>query len=569
MVIHAEKLRWLFWLRWKMFTRSFVRGGASRIIGVVILGIFLAVFGGGAAIGTYFAYTGLAAPANAEVLFLVLTVIYVIWIILPLLQINTNEGLDLSKLSQFPLTRGELMTSLIFSTLLDIPTLGLIFMLGSVVAGWSSSIGLLFFALLAVIIFYVQLVAISQLILALLQPLLQSRRFRDLTILLSVMLGFSCYFSQFAFRGIFTTGFVNNLTHATYSPFLQWLPPGMAARAIQQASIGNWGVAFVWLAAVLVISVALLYLWQVAVERGMTHVAEGSSQVRSSRRRRAAQSSPVEQGAIAASTAPTTTARHWLPPQVTAIAIKDLKYYWRDPQMKALVIRSLFTAGILIVAFVFPQISSGQGNTSRTLGQGVEFYLPNIALFSTFVLSYNALGFERQSLTTLFLLPVPPKYILWGKNLVVAIIAAVEIPVLAIIGAAITGAWGLIIPSLAISIAGLGVITAIANFMSVFFPQRARMATRGFRSSGSGMSTEEGCLQTVASFAALIVTILILLPAIAAIIIPYFTGAYTVWFISVPGTILYGVIIYVVVTTLVAPRMLDRTPEILAVIAKE
>ena len=135
MTIHLSKLRWLFWLRWKMFTRSFVRGGAGRIIGVVILGIFLVVFGGGFAIATYFAYTGMAAPANAEVLFLVLTVIYAIWIVLPLLQVNTNEGLDLSKLSQFPLTRGELMVSLVFSTLLDIPTLGLFLMLAAVVAG--------------------------------------------------------------------------------------------------------------------------------------------------------------------------------------------------------------------------------------------------------------------------------------------------------------------------------------------------------------------------------------------------------------------------------------------------
>jgi ethanolamine transporter EutH len=118
-------------------------------------------------------------------------------------------------------------------------------------------------------------------------------------------------------------------------------------------------------------------------------------------------------------------------------------------------------------------------------------------------------------------------------------------------------------------IAGMGIITAIANFTSVFFPQRARLVTRGFRPSGSGMSTENGCLQAITSLAALLVTILVLLPVIASIVIPYISGAYEIWFISVPGTILYGAIIYVVVTTLVAPRMLDRTPEILAVITRE
>jgi hypothetical protein len=76
-------------------------------------------------------------------------------------------------------------------------------------------------------------------------------------------------------------------------------------------------------------------------------------------------------------------------------------------------------------------------------------------------------------------------------------------------------------------------------------------------------------LQAITSIGALLVTALLLLPAIASIVIPYIYSAYWVWFISVPGTILYGVIIYMGVTTLVAPRMLDRTPEILAVITRE
>lgn len=582
MVIHLQKLRWLFWLRWKMFTRGFVRGGASRIVGVVILGIFLAIFGSSFAITTYYAYRGMQAPANAEVLFLVLTALYVLWILLPLLQVNTNEGLDLSKLSQFPLTRGELMTSLIFSTLLDIPTLGLFFMLAAVVAGWSSSSGLTLFTLLAVFIFYVQLIAISQLILALLQPLLQSRRFRDFSVLLVVMLGFSLYLGQFALRGIFNAAFTDNLSHAAYSPFLQWLPPGMAARAIQQASSGNWGLAFVWLAALLVISVLILYLWQLLVQRGMTQVAEANSQARSARRQRitrvGATSTPttLPDETARAGTSPTSTTLSSgtrlaiiLPTQVVDIAVKDLKYYWRDPQMKALLIRSLFSVVALTVAIAFPQLSQSRTDTYRSIGHWVELAIPNFTLFSLFVLSYNALGFERQSLTTLFLFPIPPRYILWGKNLVVFLLGAVEVLVLAIVVAAFSGAWELIIPSLAIGIAGMGIITAIGNFTAVFFPHRARLAARGFGSSRSGMSTEEGCLQTVTSLGALLITVLLLLPAIVSIVLPYISGALWIWSISVPGTILYGIIIYVSVTVLVAPRMLDRTPEILAVITRE
>jgi len=221
------------------------------------------------------------------------------------------------------------------------------------------------------------------------------------------------------------------------------------------------------------------------------------------------------------------------------------------------------------VAIVYPQISRGQTETYRSIGHWVELYIPNFALLSLFTLSYNALGFERQSLTTLFLFPLPPKYILWGKNLVIFLIGGVEILLLATLVAAFSGAWELIVPSLAIGIAGIGIITAIGNFTAVFFPHRMRLMARGFRAGGPCMSTEEGCLQTLTSIATLIVTVLLLLPAIASIIIPYISGAYGIWFISIPGTILYGVIMYVGVTALVAPRMLDRTPEILAVITNE
>src|SRR5690349_12841406 len=157
-----------------MLLRSFTRksGRVSRIIGTIFLILFGLPFMGAIAVGTYFAYRLLPEPANIEVLFLVLTAIYVMWTLLPLLAFTANEGLDLSKLALFPLTQGELMASLLISTLLDIPTVGLLLVFAAVVAGWAYSLPLLLIALLAVLIFYVQMIAISQLVLALLARVL-------------------------------------------------------------------------------------------------------------------------------------------------------------------------------------------------------------------------------------------------------------------------------------------------------------------------------------------------------------------------------------------------------------
>src|ERR1700730_14027213 len=195
MVIHRDKLRCLFWLRWKLFQRGFTRD-KTRIITTIIIVVFGLPFYSGIAAGTFLAYRYLPVPANAEVLFLVLTGVYLVWMVLPLLEFTVNEGLDVSKLMLFPLTRPELMVSLLSSTLLDIPMFGLILVFIAVIAGWAVSIPVTLLTIVAVLIFYTQVVGMSQLVLAVLMRTLQSRRFRDLSIILIALFSSSCYLMQ-------------------------------------------------------------------------------------------------------------------------------------------------------------------------------------------------------------------------------------------------------------------------------------------------------------------------------------------------------------------------------------
>src|SRR5437773_5715702 len=268
--IHRDKLRWLLWLRWKLLVRGFTRE-KSRIITTILMIVFGLPFYGGIAAGTFLAYRFLPYPANAEVLFLVLTGVYLLWMVLPLFEFTVNEGLDVSKLILFPLTRPELMVSLLFSTLLDIPMFGLILVFIAVVVGWASSLPVALLTLVAMLIFYVQVVGISQLVLAALMSTLQSRRFRDLSIILIALFSMSCYLiQQLLLRGIGTGDFVTNIERARFSLYLQWTPPGMTASAIQQASLGNWGASFAWLGVSLVTAVLILYLWARVLERSLS-----------------------------------------------------------------------------------------------------------------------------------------------------------------------------------------------------------------------------------------------------------------------------------------------------------
>lgn len=562
MVVHADKLRWLFLLRWKTFIRNYTRssGRVGRIIGAVFLILFGLPFMGGIAVVTFFGYRLLPPPANAEILFLVLTGVYLLWIVLPLLEFTVNEGLDISKLALFPLTRAELMLSLIFTSLLDVPTIGLLIVLGAVVAGWAMSLPLALMAFLTMVVFYAQVIGISQLVLALLARVLQSRRFRDLSIILIGVFSSSYYlFQQFVLRGIGVVHIYDNLKAGTISPYLQWLPPGMAARAIQRAASGDWGMSFVWLGGLVLATVLVLYLWQMVVERGLTASESGSSSVR--RRRTQQTLAPV--AATSASTS-TGLVERIVALQFFSIAVKDIKYYRRDPQLLRLIFQSFISMIVLIAVTLFNTSGSGR----LVIGSWAVMVAPLYALFALTSFSYNVLGMERQSLTSLFLFPVNPKQVLWGKNVVTFLLGLIEVLLLVLVSAFVGNGWNLVLPALAIGIAGIGIILGCGNFSSIFFPQRMPQGRRGFQTNNS-VSSEGGCLRTVMALVVLAVMAILLIPVAAGLVLPVLYHVQWIWVLTVPASLLYSAAFYVIVTNLVAPRMLTRTPEILAVVTRE
>ncbi len=565
MIVHGDKLRWLFWVRWKVFTRSFTRKGAARIIGTIFLSMFILIIGGGVAVATFLGYRLAPKPINTELLFLVLTAIYILWLVLPLLEFSTNEGLDVSKLALFPLTREELMLSLLFSTVLDIPTVGLALALGAVVVGWSLSLPLALISFIAMLVFYIQLVAISQLVLALLRPILQSRRFRDLSLILIVLLSSSGYLCQFAFRALLNRNIVNNLEHASISPYLQWLPPGMAARVIQQAYIGNWGASIVWLVALAAISIVFLFLWQLVVERSLTAADSGGMVSRRSssglgRTVKTSEAYSVEASRI----------QRIIPPQMYALILKDLKYFWRDPQLKATFLQSLVSIVFLVLYFGFTFFNNTRGDERflSTLGPWSVLIAPTLILLSLYTLTYNVLGFERQSLTTLLLFPVEPKYILWSKNIAVFIVGFVEVCILILLAASTTRAWYFTLPAFVVGLSGIEIILGIGNFTSVFFPQKMRLRQRGIQTTAN-TSAEGGCLRSLLSVVAFYAMLLVLVPVAAAVVLPVFFHEQWIWWLSLPLALLYSSAIYFGITIAVAPRILNKAPEILAVVSKE
>src|SRR5579885_3360952 len=505
MVVHADKVRWLFWARWKMFMRGFARNKAS-LVGFIIGLIFVLGFAGFAAFGTFMAYRSLSAPANSEVLYLVLTALLLIWIVLPLMEYAGNEGLDLSKLSLFPLTRGEMMLSL--------------------------------------------------LILALFMRTLQSRRFRDLSIIIIAVFSSSCYLiQQFALGGTRVLHFYENLKAGNFSPYLQWLPSGYAARAMQQAALGNWGSSLLFLGLLLVASIIALYLWQLVLERSLTASEVGGSaraRQRKQQVRHVTYSPPVA----------TNTWSRLISPQVRAITTKDLKYFWRDPQLKAVLFQSVVYVAIFIIGPLLNPDTSRLGGNDYIL-----FVSPLVVLLFLATLSLNQLGLERQSLTMTFLFPIEPRRLLLGKNLAIFLVGLGELVLLTAVGAFVSHAWEYVLPVVVIGLAGMGIMLGCCNFTSVFFPQYVRPMQRGFRTTGT--TSQAGCLRAIMSLLMMVVAALLVAPVFFAIFLPMANHAQWIWAITMPLSLIYGIVFHQIVTRMVAPRILDQAPEILAITTRE
>lgn len=568
----------LLWMRWKLAIRGFSRGKARAIVGLVFLVLFLSPLLGGVAVGTAIGYLRLPHPLAVQLLFVVLTGVYLVWVALPLLQYTLNEGLDVTRLQIYPVTRAELMVSLVLATVFDIGTLGILLLFVPIVIGWSATPLALVFTLIALALAYIHTIGLSQLVMAALMGMLRSRRYRDLSIIIFAIIGGACSaFGQFAGR-LIPGADPNALMQVRVDTYLQYTPPGMAARAISLATAGDYTTALLWLAGLAALVPVLLWLWAIILERGITSAeTAGSAPSRRERRQTAAaharvsalngaqnsHAAPSAPGAATAAPGAGTAQRGWrgpLSPAARAIAVKDARYLWRDPQLKAALLSSLW----LLILVLLPY-GGGRETGFFDLQPYRVLFASVPTLVVTLNLSLNALGLERSGLQMLYLFPVRPRDVFWGKNLTAGLITFGAQIVLAVGLAFVTHGWEYIPLALAGGLAAIFVLLACGNVTSVLLPFRVRELRMGRNS----LSSENGALRALLSMVTLAVTTALLLPVAAAIAVPLILNQWS-WFLwLMPAAIGYGILLHQVATRMVAPLMLTRVTQILNVTVRE
>ncbi|HEU5345372.1 MAG TPA: hypothetical protein VFU60_13570 [Ktedonobacterales bacterium] len=573
--LRPRQLGALLMVRWKLSVRMY-RRSVSALIGLAALTFFTLGFAAVAGFLTALGYTNLPVRAASQVLFAALGLLYIAWAALPVLQYSVNEGLDVSKLHAYPVTRAERMVALTLSTFFDPATVIILAIFAAAVVGWHASAPALVITVATLALLYVHVVGLSQCTLAVLVGLLRSRRYRDLSVivfaLMSVLCSLSGQFATVLFKHIDGPRAFGQLDLGHY---LQWIPPGMAARAIIAANTGDALGALPWLLALLALTPVLLIVWAWVLDRGVTTPEGGGESARRRRPRAATTSAPLAARPAAAGAAVVASfggaaaasprRRRLISPVISAVAIKDLRYFWRDPQIKAALLSSLV---LLFVVFA-PSLTHNADPNPGYFAQRMAHYQPLLAplpaLLIVLTLSLNAFGLERQGLQTLLLTPARPLEVLWGKNLAVGVVAFTVQVALIVAVCAVTGDWNAMPLALIEGGAATLALLGTGNLTSVFLPLRVRQLRMG----SNNLSSENGCLRSVISLVALWATLLALTPVFLLLLIPLFLDHLPLLAFMAPLALVYGFSLYQIATLVIAPRLMRRAPEILAVVARD
>jgi ABC-2 type transport system permease protein len=247
-----------------------LRNALRQSQGAKVTFILSTFFAGVVAVVTFAGLAALRGQAAAvDVTAVVFTVFAFGWLILPLLVFGLDSTLDPATLALYPLRTRPLAVGLLAASATGAwPLANLIGLLG-VTVGLAHGPAGLAVAVLATVLELLFCITAARLVTTALAGVLRSRRGRDFAALLILPI-FALYetFVQVVPR-MTAEGKVTAASFAGVGGWLRWIPPGLAAYAIRDASAGRAGPALVRLALLAAIIVVLGGLWVRALDRGL------------------------------------------------------------------------------------------------------------------------------------------------------------------------------------------------------------------------------------------------------------------------------------------------------------
>ncbi|HJN15403.1 MAG TPA: hypothetical protein QGH10_07935, partial [Armatimonadota bacterium] len=236
------------------------------------------------------------------------------------------------------------------------------------------------------------------------------------------------------------------------------------------------------------------------------------------------------------------------------MALKEARYYWRDPRHKAMLIIPLFP---LAWVYVMSRNQMGGAFTSPVSG---TVFVAMMVLMSFSQLFHNIFGIDREGLRLLFVTPCSREKILMGKNAAAVAVAGLTTSVATLVGSLAFKQPALGLAMAPVILASAIIFAAIGNLTSVFFPMRmTRKGENPFTSSSS-----KGCMAALVGMVAMLVTMIVAAPIVAAVGVALALHQPWIFAIAIPGSFAYAVAVYMVLLKKVAsPALMTRETNIL------
>jgi ABC-2 type transport system permease protein len=394
------------------------------------------------AVGTFITLAAFRGKTTSvDLTAVVFTVFAFGWLIAPIMTFGLDSTLDPATLALYPLRTGKLTVGLLAASATGAwPLANVIGLLGVTVGLARGALGLVV-AVVAVALQVLFCIALSRFVTTALAGLLRSRRGRDLAVFLVIPLfGLYEFFAQVVPKAA-AEGKITSASFTGFDAWMRWLPPGLAAHAIQDASDGRPGLALARLAALAAVIVVFGWLWVRSLSRALV-TADTTTQAARVRSAKLPLAGFGLRGAVAA--------RFWI-------------YQRRDPSSLlywALV--AVVTAAVSASSIFGKQHHPGAVLASAVFGAAFAgiFHANSAGLTGPpFLLEATALSRVRD-LRAYFS----------GQNLVFAVIGAPLVVAVCFGLAAAVGRPGMGLEAAPVALAGLGAALGLGNLFGAALP---------------------------------------------------------------------------------------------------
>jgi ABC-2 type transport system permease protein len=235
------------------------------------------------AIGTFWVLAQLRSlSASVDLTTVIFSIFAIGWLLCPIFAFGLDGTLDPATIALYPLRTRPLVAGLLAASAAGIwPVANVLGLLGVTIGLARGGLGVLF-AFIAVALAVLFCIVLSRFVITSMARMLRSRRGKDLVLFLIVPIGAILEFLIQVVPRAAASGGLSPASFAGVDGWLRWLPPGLAAHAIQDASTGHPGVAVARLGLLAAVIVVLGVLWVRSLDRALVtaDTTTGSSRVR-------------------------------------------------------------------------------------------------------------------------------------------------------------------------------------------------------------------------------------------------------------------------------------------------